>query len=275
MKLFAVYNTWGDWDLLLPSIKNILPVVEGVVVINSIESNYGETDLEHADGLKELFDLNELKLFIIGFNPQKSMPMNMETGKRNFGLETARALGATHYLSCDADEFYDQDEFLREKQRFIDNPDLQGLVCASRVYFGSPTLTIGLDVTLVPFIHKLTVTLKHDFNRKYPFAWEGLRIRIDPTRSFNINTGVEWSPIVLEHYSWVRRDPMKKIRNSTARANIERSSILRDLANAKPGYYCEFYKAPLVRVPAKFDIPEYGGISNEDLQSIPANSPEE
>lgn len=247
MKLCAIYNVWDDWDLFAHSAKNIGPLVDGVIVIYSTISNYGEKseiDTVAVWGNCHLFNRE----------PQFSHPMNSETDKRNFGLQKARELGYTHFITCDSDEFYHPKEFLQAKEMFNVNPDLQGLVCPTRVYFKSPTLTIGLDTTLVPFIHKITATLKHEFNRRYPFAWEGHNIKIDPTRSLNIDSGVEMCDIIMEHYSWVRKDYGKKIRNSTARANIERSTILEDLDNAKAGYFCKFYQKTLHEVPDYFNL---------------------
>ena len=108
-------------------------------------------------------------------------------------------------------------------------------------------MTVGYDVTLVPFIHKITPDLKFEWNTRYPYAFEGPRreIRIDPTRQLNITSGVEWSEITMHHMSWIRSDVFKKIRNSTARQNIEKSTIVRDYVNSKAGYYCEFYKAKI------------------------------
>lgn len=256
MKLAAIYNVWDDWDLFSDSVKNISPLVDGIILIASETSNYGEVS-----SIPNGWHGGEfVKLFVR--EPQFQHPMNSETDKRNFGLQKARELGFTHFLMMDADEFYEPEPFMKEKQRFIDNSNLQGLVCASQVYFKSPTLTIGLDTTRVPFIHKITPTLKHEFNRRYPLAWEGKEIRIDPTRSLNINDGVEWSDIVMSHFSWVRKDYGKKIRNSTARSNIERSSILEDLENAKPGYFCKFYQKQLYEVPNYFNLPFYHSEQN-------------
>jgi len=271
MKLAAVYNTWTgeDLDMLNASIENIRPVVDMVIVIMSVSSNYGEGEdgMLMTDALDIVDKLHGIKADIRIFDPIKNNVMSAETSKRNYGLKAAMEKGATHYISMDADEFYDQEQFKKERQKFEENDSLAGLVCKTRVYFSRPDLSIGLDTTLAPFIHKITPTLKHEFNRKYPFAWEGLNIRIDPTRSFNITSGVEMSPIVMEHFSWVRRDDeayKRKIRNSTAKAHLERSNILHDLANAKEGYFCEFYRKPLVRVPNRFNIP-YNGVLDEDI----------
>lgn len=263
-KLAAIYNVWADWDMMYHSIRNIKPLVDGVIVVFSSKSNYGE-ESPMAQNIATIIHTADTITWV-NREPVLNHPMHAETDKRNFGLETARKQDYTHFIMMDGDEFYDPEQFLKEKQRFIDNPDLAGLVCASRVYVKSPSLTIGLDTTRVPFIHKITPTLKHEFNRSYPFAWEGKAIRIDPTRSLNINSGVEWSDIVMDHYSWVRSDIHRKIRNSTAKANIERTNIAKNFFHLKEGDICELYPGkPLVRVPVKYGLPEFYGSSTEDL----------
>lgn len=248
MKLVCIYSVWDDYDLLRISIENMMPLVDGFVIVASEKSNYGE--------YSPIPSWLERNVYIR--EPELKNPMNCETDKRNYGLRLAKEQGYTHFIMMDADEFYNPVEFEREKKRFIDNPDLAGLVCSTQVFFKSPCLTIGLDTTRVPFIHKITPGLHHSFNRKYPFAWEGNDIKIDPTRSLSINSGVEWSDIVMLHYSWVRKDYSKKIRNSTARNNIERSTIMQDLLQAKEGYKVKFYGDKVLhRVPNYFNIPEY------------------
>jgi len=247
LKTCAIFCVWDDWDLLKYSVANIRPVVDGIIIVGSNYSNYLELS-----AIPPEWHTTELYIK----EPVIPHVMHAETEKRNYGLSIAREQGYTHFVMMDADEFYSPIDFLTEKKRFIDNPDLAGLVCGSRVYFGRPDLTIGMDTTRVPFIHKITPDLKHEFNRRYPFAWvNGRDIRIDPTRSFNINQGIEWSDIVMHHYSWCRKDPVKKIRNSTARANLERSTILQDLSEAKPGHFCQFYQKPLSRATVDFGIP--------------------
>jgi hypothetical protein len=268
MKLAAIYTVWGDWDLLKHSLKNIGPLVDGFIVVYSIKSNFGEIDQS------EIFNIGEY----YQFEPDlKNDPRTNETAKRQFGLDKARELGYTHFIMMDSDEFYDPSEFLKEKQRFIDNPGLSGLVCRVKCYFKSPTLTIGYDTTLVPFIHKITPNLKFEFNRNYPFAWSSMngvpftpkkQIRIDPTRSMNITSGVEWSDITMHHLSWVRSDIRKKIRNSTARQNIENSTIVEDYLNAKPGYFCQFYGKVLEESPNVFGLPEI----TDDAKDLQQNS---
>ena len=242
------FITSGQIGLMLKdSMANIRPLVDGIIIIGSSVSNYGE---------KHLMPFSyEVKPGFYHLEPNLSFsPRDNETKKRNYGLDIARKQGYTHFLTMDADEFYEPEPFLKAKELFK-NPDLKGLVCDCQTYFGSPNLTIGLDTTLVPFIHKLTPTIRHEFNRRYPFAWIDGKIRIDPTRSLNINSGVERIDLRMHHYSWVRSDYERKIRNSTARSNLERSTILKDLLHAKEGYFVEFYQKTLQRSTVDFGIP--------------------
>lgn len=247
MRLAAIYNVWDDWDLLKYSVANIEPLVDGIIIVASEKSNYGEVS-----PIPE-----EWRDKVVIREPVFHQAMHSETDKRNFGLNLARRAGYTHFITMDADEFYDQLEFEDAKLLFRDT-DLSGLVCFCQTYFKSPFLTIGRDTTLVPFIHKITPNIKHEFNREYPYAWSLTKeIRIDPTRSLNINSGVKLWDITMHHMSWIRKDFEKKIRNSTARHNLERSTIREDLRLAKEGYFVKFYGKSLVRAQVDFNIPEF------------------
>lgn len=269
MKLCAIYTVWDDWNLLRESSNRMIGLVDNFIVVYSENSNYGEfSEIPYSFKIWN-------RLFKWEPDPKKE-PRENETAKRNYGLQKARELGYTHFIMMDADEFYLPEEFNADKKRFED-PKLLGLVGRVKCYFRSPTLTIGYDTTLVPLIHKITPNLRFEFNRDYPFAWtmvngvpftHSKQIRIDPTRSMNINDGVEWSQTTMHHLSWCRSDIKKKIRNSTARANIENSSIVRDYVNAKPGYFCKFYGKTLEECPNIFGLPEItdADVINSSLQ---------
>lgn len=249
MRLCAIFHCWDDWYLLEHSVKNMRPLVDGIIIIGSTLSNYGEYS-----PIPDEFKNEEL--FVL--EPRMSSPLLSETDKRNYGLRIALEKGYTHFITLDSDEMYNAIEFLKAKERFNNEPNLDGIVCQLQCFFKKPTLTIGIESTLVTFIHKLTPTIRHSFNRLYPFSWIDGQIRIDPSRALNINSGVEFTDqVTMWHFSWCRNDYAKKIRNSTARANIERSTILEDLENAKPGYFCKFYQKTLHEVPNYFNLPEF------------------
>lgn len=261
MKLCAIYNVWSDWDWFKLSVENIKPHVDGVIVVFSEGSNYGEVSIIPNSVFNDRF-------IWVHHHVDKSLDARSnETNRRNFGLSAAIENGFTHFIMLDADEFYDPIEFRKAKDYLNSKPNLNGLVCKSQVYVKEPTLTIGLDTTLVPFIHKITPDLKHEFNRKYPFAWEENNIRIDPTRSLNINSGVEMIDVTMHHYSWVRADIEKKIRNSTAKANLERMDLTKKFFHLKEGDIFDLYPGkPLFRVTNKFGLPDFNGLLGENLR---------
>lgn len=256
----AIINFWDCAELLPYAVANWRKCGAEVIIVYSDYSNYGE----YHDNTSLLKSPEYRDCHIFQCEPAKGLPVQgNETYKRNFGLDMAKKLGFKYFVTADADEFYDPEEFKTALKNF--KPECKGLVCASQVYFGQPNLTIGLDVTLVPFIHRLTPTIQHEFNRRYPYAWDK-RIRIDPTRQLNINDGVYWSEIIMHHYSYVRKDIRTKIRNSTAKMNIQRSNVVKDFLQAKDGYFCEFYGKPLIHASVDFGIPYFDHGELQDLQ---------
>ncbi len=261
LKLVAIFNVWNDYYLLRHAVDNIRQLVDGILIIASTKSNYGEVSAIPKEWQNEELFVRE---------PRYHIPLHSETDKRNYGLEIAKSKGYTHFITMDSDEFYRPDEFLKAKEK-VSRENLNGIVCPVVVYFKSPALTLGRDVTLVPHIHKLTPTIRHEFNRGFPYAWHGSQIRIDPSRSLNINTGVSYmDDVEMHHYSWIRKDYHLKIRNSTARKNLERSTMLTDLSQATEGYYVQFYRKRLSRATVSFGIHEYNpegtAVFREDLQ---------
>jgi len=190
MKLAALYCIWDDWDLLNESVRIMAPLVDGIVVIGSQKSNYGEVSVipEEWNGLCYKWEPDQFK-----------QPSANERDKRNFGLNKLKELGYTHFIMLDADEAYEPVSFLREKERFLD-AKLMGLVCGLQVYFKYPTLTVP-DTTRVTFIHKLTDRLAFERNTNMPFAYEKGKIFIDPARQLNIHSGVKWSDVVIGQFS--------------------------------------------------------------------------
>ncbi|MDW0189614.1 MAG: hypothetical protein QOA70_08180 [Nitrososphaeraceae archaeon] len=248
MKTCAIIMFWDCEEILPYCVDNWLKCVDDVIIVWSLNSNFGK----HRNNQQYL--PNDPRVICLNWEPNqtKGAVIN-ERAKRNHGLQYAKQHGYTHFVTSDADEFYIPELFKLELEKFSD-PNLSGLVCASQVYFKSPGLTIGLDVTLVPFIHKVTPTLYYEWNSDYPYAFVDRQIRIDPTRQFNIKHGIQWSDIIMHHYSYVRRDFEVKIKNSTAYENLERSTIREDLEKASPGYYCKFYQKQLIECEDLFGI---------------------
>lgn len=128
MKLCLIYTVWGDWDWMDISLDRIGCLADGVIIVASEKSNWGEIS-PIPEVWKHHVDIRE---------PFFNHPLNCETDKRNYGLRLAKERGFTHFLSLDCDELYEPEAFRRAKERFHVEPDLQGLVCRTQVYFKSP-----------------------------------------------------------------------------------------------------------------------------------------
>lgn len=247
MRTAAIFCIWGDAnDMINQAIESIVPCVDGIIVVYSNMSNFG----------------NELpvklekhpKTEVWNLEPGRTLaPHKNETAKRNYGINIARKQGYTHFIVMDFDEFYLQDEFMREKER-IQRENLTGLVCRLKVHFKVPTLCCD-DHTLIPFIHKLEPGTASGSFPEYPFAYDAAgNAHIDPTRRLNYTSGIAMSEIYMHHMSWIRSDFEVKINNSAARDNLKRSSIYADLAAAAPGVYNNFYRKTLEECPNYFNL---------------------
>lgn len=240
----AIINFWDSGELLPYSVRQWRKLGIEVLIVYSNLSNHGAA----LNNTKFLSNPEFKDCHLLQAEPLQGLPpMDNERRKRAWGLELARSKGFTHFITADADEFYEP---------FRIDWNAAGTVVACQTYFKSPCLTIGHDVTLVPFVHKLTPQIAYAFNRRYPFAWDAKGIRIDPTRSFNINDGVNLdTSIVMHHYSYVRKDITQKINNSSARGNMNKAQIMEDMTNAKEGYFCKTYQKTLFKAPNLFGLP--------------------
>jgi glycosyltransferase involved in cell wall biosynthesis len=259
--VIAIYNVFDGLELLPYSLNNLLQVVDHALLVTQDVSNHGERQ----ETYKQVAHLQSPKVSIIRYEPDLSQtPGENERLKRNFGLSWAKNRDFYLFMDVDCDEFYHPDE-LQQAKEWVISQKLNGLVCRSQVYFKSPVLTVGIDVTLVPIMLRVD-GCTHVMNKNMPYAWsetdkvpftQRKQIRIDPTRQVNFTTGIEWTDIIMHHYSWVRKDYGLKIRNSSARDNIQRSTVLDNLVNSKHGYYCDFYGKHLTSCPNVFGLPEW------------------
>jgi hypothetical protein len=249
-RLVAIFCVWGDSnDLIDYALDNILPCVDGVIIVKSDKSNYGN--------YRELYtSIDSPKIKTYSWEPNMShMPHYNETAKRQFGLEKAKDLGFTHFIFLDGDEFYKDHEFIQDKQR-VYSERLNGMVYRLKVLFKKPTLMCD-DHTLVPGICRLDPTIRTGGFKEFPFAYDkDGNGHIDPCRRLNYRTGIVMSEHYMYHASWVRSDFEIKINNSSARNNLKKSSIYRDLSSAAPNSYNEFYRQNLVECPNYFNLPE-------------------
>lgn len=244
MKLAAIYNIFDGTEFLVHSMKSLQDHVDEFILVWQDISNYGEK-MDWRD--KESLIIAEFcaNTSLIKYFPNQNNGTWNETNKRNLGIQKAKDLGCTHFIQMDCDELYE--DFGKMKQEYI-NSGADGSVCAMLTYFKHQTLRFEEpDNYFVPFIHKLhanTIT----GSKNYPF-------RVDPTRSIN-SQNVTLISGFMHHFSWVRQDIGKKIRNSSAQRNINKSNLLRDYMNPdlKEGDFVADFRQKLIKVPDIFEL---------------------
>lgn len=247
MKLAAIYNVWDGVELLEGSIKCIASHVDLIVIVYQTVSNFGEAYDPIHEILTAVNKFPTVKFHIRHFTPNGINGAGNETAKRNIGLNIAREYCCTHFLHMDCDEYYLN--FGELKQEFIQS-GLAGSVCRIMTYFSKPTLRLrSYDNYFVPFIHRLEQGTKAG-GREYSYY-------VDPTRRINVigDTGmIGEKGDCMHHFSWVRKDIDRKVRNSSARANINKSTLLEDYHKATAGMFVAGYNQDLVEVENVFGI---------------------
>ena len=242
MKLAAIYNVFDGAELLVPSMSRIRGHVDMIIIVWQNISNFGE----HYDPRGHI-NFNDFEEVIpVFYEPDLQFGGGYnERTKRNLGISVARAHGATHFLHMDCDEFYE--DFGKAKQMF-ETSGAAGSVCKMHTYFKHPTLRLeNPDNYHVPFIHKMRDDTIAGFV-PYPFY-------CDPTRAINETDVIEISAM-MHHFSWCRKDFGLKARNSTARKNIAKTTLLQDVMDpaVKDGTYLPHYSQMLIRVPDLFGL---------------------
>jgi hypothetical protein len=237
MKLAAIYNVWDGDELLKGSIKCLYYHVDEIIVVYQNVSNFGEK--YHPQIMNTVTD----RAHFIRYDPKVGQGGPNEIAKRNIGLDKARFLGCTHFMHVDCDEYYR--DFPEAKFAYI-NSGHAGSVLRLHTYFKHPTLRLDQPENYyVPFIHKLEKdTIAGD--KFYPYY-------VDPTRRINQKDVVEL-PFWMHHYSWVRKDIGRKVRNSTARKTIQGKHYLDYQRDLRPGDYLPCYDRKLIQVPDYFNI---------------------
>lgn len=251
MRLAAIYNVFDGVELLKGSIESIRPFVDEVIIVYQDVSNYGER-------FDPLPWINQCDADILLKHDPHGRPLSNEIAKRNKGIKAAFHLGCTHFLTMDCDEYYR--DFGAAKQAYIDSK-CSGSVVPLHTYFKEPTLMLEKDEDFfVPFIHKLNRNTVSG-GRLYPY-------RVDPSRRINDQSVIKL-PHFMHHYSWVRADIDRKVRNSTAAKNLAKSKHLTEYRkDLKEGDFLECYNSKLVRVPNWFNIPNFG-----KLGAMPGTNP--
>ncbi len=248
-KIAAVYNVWDGEELLLGSIQQIAPYIDEVILISQRTSNFNEQytgGQEMCDSLSH----NNDRIYHYRYVDMLGGAKN-EKAKRQKGLELAKEFGCDIIIQLDCDEYYRPEEFERCLKRFIAS-GFDGSYCNMRTFYKQPDWQLSpTEDYYVPLFHRLEPDTKT--GQKYP-------VLVDPTRGLSGKTFLQFnrSEIEMFHYSFVRKDIRRKLRNSSARPNFERDIEKHALQhdNAKVGDRIDYFglNKQLVQVKNHFDI---------------------
>ncbi|MDD3436983.1 MAG: hypothetical protein PHC64_07530 [Candidatus Gastranaerophilales bacterium] len=223
IKIGVSYNIFDGEELLPFSIKSVRRNVQYINVVYQTVSNFGNSanpDLE--EKLKKL-TAEGLVDEIYKYEPDFALsPHQNEKNKRNIGLELAKKRHCNYFLSMDADEFYDEEQFKQALDYIIEN-NIATSAASIIEYLKSPENQIIGNYTFipekfdlynfyVPFIIKIN-RFKEQFHGEdyFPCA-------TDPTRTlFHRGKFRLFSPqeLAMHHMSTVRLDLNKKYDNSS------------------------------------------------------------
>lgn len=205
MMLAAIYNVWDGEELLIASMKSIEAHIDLFVIVYQNVSNFGEPHCPLTPEIKEFFADNKKQVITYDYAPGILGGIINEKAKRQIGIDIAMDWGATHFLHMDCDEFFE--DFGKSKKEYEDGGH-SGSVCSIFTYFKKPTWRLeNLDGYFVPFIHKLNKDTKCGMS-SYSFY-------VDPTRGIN-DSDIVALTTPMHHFSWVRHNIERKVRNSSA-----------------------------------------------------------
>jgi hypothetical protein len=232
------------------SIAQIMDHVDELIIVYQLESNTGEQYLDLLTTLvaiKERWPHARLRKYV----PDLSVsPGQNERRKRQLGLDFALRLGCTHYFFMDNDEYYHTQEFAAAKATIMEG-DCDASACRLHTYYQRPTYKLEpMENYWVPFIGKLKPGLKA--GGKFP-------VLTDPTRGVSPMDRCHLfaeGELVMHHYSYVRKDIGRKLRNSSAARNF--GNIAQKVAQLQRWQLGDepipFHRHQVVEVPDWFGI---------------------
>jgi hypothetical protein len=236
MRLGVAYNVFDGIELLESSIDSVRPVADYICVIYQTTSNLGNfinADVEaEVRRLRMSGKIDEMARYV----PKVNGGHVNELAKRNWGLDLAKSVGCTHFMTMDVDELYDKDELMFARQ-MVEAGGFQSSACKMLTYYRSGEFIVDPpEEYYVPLIYKIDGRV-FSMSSRWPVA-------ADPTRRMlpgNIKL-FERNEIQMHHFSYVRKDIRAKLINSSASVNFKDriEEIAQHYENWQYGQKCLF-----------------------------------
>lgn len=242
MRLAICYTVFGT-ELLSESIKNIIDVVDEVIICYQEVSNTGiekpfEWSYEHNP-----------KFHFIKYNTRIGIgTKENERQKHQLMINTAHKLGCTHFILSATDHFYHKDEVITARLKAV---DYDVTFTAMYTYFKYPIWQLDpIEDYYMPFICKLPAKILSTV--KYPLL-------VDPSVRVSFNSWYLFTPfeVMLHHFSMVRKDMKAKFANAASAIGRKNPVYLQEWENydinENPGI--QYFKGRKVKI-----VPNYFGL---------------
>lgn len=234
MKLAICYSVWtgDDMEMLKRSIEHHLPFVDKVIICWQEVSNKGEKGY----GNIPCFIGSQ----IVKYTPNLNLNTKQnERIKHNTMIEVSKHLGCTHFILAAGDHFYSDEMFYYGKMIMQEN-DVDVILTRMRTYYKHENWILDpLESYYMPFIHKCTINTQITSQVKYPVV-------VDPSVKVNAKTfHISSDKYLMDHYSMVRNDIEKKLRNAAASIRWTPEQIkqfIDEYNNAKPGDKISYFQ---------------------------------
>jgi hypothetical protein len=231
VKLIALYSIFDGEELLEGSVRQIRPFVDFVLCSVQTVSYTGEI---YEGGAEKCHQLKRIGLVdqVATFTPSACERGQINELRKRFGaMMLGFKAGFTHFFHIDCDEYFIPEQFKAAKDH-LEATEAEGSIVYSQAYFKRPDWELDdIDKTFFPFIHKYSPGLTC-CGSNFPYL-------CDPTRTVGVKNVVVLprEMILQHHYSWVREDVGRKVRNSSTSGVLHPSGVLEDYEKAAPGSY--------------------------------------
>jgi glycosyltransferase involved in cell wall biosynthesis len=230
-RLGVSYNVFDGTELLRDSILSIRDSVDHISVVYQDISNMGNAgDPGLTDLIMDLVHEGLVDDVMYYIPDLTQLPSTNEINKRNMGYINSYEHACTHHISMDVDEFYEKEQF-REAKKIIYEKDFDSSACHLLTYYkNNTTIVWPPESYYVPFIYKIRPGLMYS-----RMVWP---VTVDPTRRIAPGNIMIFEDIVMHHFSYVRKDLVSKLKNSSANSNFTPSGtkmVIEHFENWKPG----------------------------------------
>jgi hypothetical protein len=228
MKIGVAYNIWDGDEHLPESLFWVKQFADYIVGVYSNQSNSGE---QYAPTIPEGFDK------LIEYIPNDGITRHQnELAKRNLGYEACINEGCTLFMTIDCDEIYDPYQLMQVAIR-MNRDGYDASACQMQTYYGDTFHQYAEPETYyVPLLYKVNASLRFREYVQFP-------VLADPTRKLPSKKVLVLNrdECEMHHYSYVRKDIARKLRNSSAYPNIMKTieksiEYYRAWKDPMPGY---------------------------------------